>query len=73
VLSTTTLDKDAGIALLHSAIDAIRDVIALKGGKMDVKMPPKAVSIKEENELQAMMDRLALENEEVDGDAPEEE
>jgi translation initiation factor 2 subunit 1 len=73
VLSTTTLDKEAGIALLNSSIDAIRAIITSKGGKMDVKMAPKAVSVKEETELQAMMDRLALENEEVDGDAPEED
>jgi len=32
-------------------------------------MPPD----KEDSALQAMMDRLAMENEEVDGDAPEEE
>lgn len=73
VLSTTTLEKEAGVALLNKAIDAIREVITQKGGRMDVKMAPKAVSDKEENELQAMMDRLALENEEVDGDAPDEE
>ena len=73
VLSTTTLEKDAGVALLNKAIDAIREVITAKGGKLDVKMAPKAVSDKEETELQAMMDRLALENEEVDGDAPEED
>lgn len=36
---------------------------------MEVKLAPKAVSQKEESELQAMLDRLALENEEVDGDA----
>jgi translation initiation factor 2 subunit 1 len=73
VLTTTTLEKDAGIALLNKAIEAINDHITSKGGKMDVKMAPKAVSDKEETELQAMMDRLAAENEEVDGDAPEEE
>ena len=73
VLSTTTLEKDVGIALLNKSIDAIREKITSKGGKMDVKMEPKAVSVKEENELQAMMDRLALENEEVDGDEPDEE
>jgi translation initiation factor 2 subunit 1 len=73
VLSITTLDKDAGIALLHAAIDTIRTIITSKGGKLDIKMAPKAVSDKEENELQAMMDRLALENEEVDGDAPEDD
>jgi translation initiation factor 2 subunit 1 len=73
VLSTTTLEKDVGIALLTTSIEAIKKIITSKGGKMDVKMAPKAVSLKEETELQAMMDRLALENEEVDGDAPEEE
>jgi translation initiation factor 2 subunit 1 len=73
VLSITTLDKEAGIALLYVAIDTIRTIITSKGGKLDIKMAPKAVSDKEENELQAMMDRLALENEEVDGDAPEDD
>ena len=73
VLSTTTLEKEAGIALLNKSIDTIREKITEKGGKIDVKMAPKAVSLKEETELQAMMDRLALENEEVDGDAPEED
>lgn len=73
VLSTMTLEKDAGIALLNRSIDTIREKITEKGGKMDVKMAPKAVSLKEETELQAMMDRLAQENEEIDGDAPEDD
>ena len=34
-------------------------------------MAPKAVTLREESELQAMMERLALEQEEVDGDTPE--
>ncbi|GMH68902.1 hypothetical protein TL16_g07925, partial [Triparma laevis f. inornata] len=73
VMSTMTLDKDVGIALLTSAISAIEEVIIAKGGKMEVKMAAKAVSIREETELQAMMDRLAAENEEVDGDDAEED
>jgi len=73
VLSTTTLDKEIGINLLTKAIQVIQDRITAKGGKMDVKMEPRAVSVREETELQAMMDRLALENEEMDGDAPEED
>jgi len=73
VLSTMTLEKDAGISLLNKSIDVIRNTITDKGGKMDVKMEPRAVSLREETELQAMMDRLALENEEIDGDAPEDE
>lgn len=73
VLSTTTLEKEVGIDLLNSAIDTIKEKITAKGGKIDVKMAPKAVSIKEETELHEMMERLALENEEVDGDAPDDE
>jgi translation initiation factor 2 subunit 1 len=73
VLSTMTLEKEAGIALLQKAIDTILEKISEKGGKMDVKMAPKAVSLKEETELQAMMERLELENREVEGDEPEED
>ncbi|GMI11791.1 hypothetical protein TrRE_jg7550 [Triparma retinervis] len=73
VMSTMTLDKDKGIELLNKAIQKISEMIVGKGGKMEVKMAAKAVSIREETELQAMMDRLAAENAEVDGDEPEEE
>mmetsp|Transcript_125310 Transcript_125310/g.187167 ORF Transcript_125310/g.187167 Transcript_125310/m.187167 type:complete len:337 (-) Transcript_125310:58-1068(-) len=73
VLSTTTLEKEVGINLLNTAIETIKEKISAKGGKIDVKMAPKAVSLKEETELQIMMERLAMENEEVDGDAPEDE
>ncbi len=73
VLSTMTLEKESGIALLQKAIDVILEKISAKGGKMDVKMAPKAVSLKEETELQAMMERLELENREVEGDEPDED
>mmetsp|Transcript_19475 Transcript_19475/g.22553 ORF Transcript_19475/g.22553 Transcript_19475/m.22553 type:complete len:343 (-) Transcript_19475:6-1034(-) len=73
VISTTTLEKDAGIALLKKAIDTIKESITSKGGKLEVQHAPKAVSDKEETELQAMMDRLALENMEVDGDEYQED
>ena len=59
--------------MLNSAIETIKEKITAKGGKIDVKMAPKAVSVKEETELQDMMERLALENEEVDGDAPDDD
>jgi translation initiation factor 2 subunit 1 len=74
VITTTTLEKDVGIALLNSAIDVIRTKITEKGGKLDIKMAPKAVSDKEEIELQAMMDQFEFDNKEVDGDnEPDEE
>ncbi len=37
-------------------------------GNLDVKMAPKALTQREESELQAMLDRLAQEQEEADGD-----
>ena len=72
-MSVMTLDKDFGIDLLSRAISVIEASILAANGKMEIKMPPKAVSLREETELQAMMDRLAAENEEVDGDEPEDD
>eukprot|EP00593_Proboscia_inermis_P006226 CAMPEP_0171312648 /NCGR_PEP_ID=MMETSP0816-20121228/27612_1 /TAXON_ID=420281 /ORGANISM="Proboscia inermis, Strain CCAP1064/1" /LENGTH=69 /DNA_ID=CAMNT_0011798357 /DNA_START=17 /DNA_END=226 /DNA_ORIENTATION=+ len=68
-----TLEKDSGIALLNKAVEMIKESITKSGGKMELKMAPKAVSLREETELQAMIERMALENEEIDGDAPEDE
>ena len=65
------LGKEIGIDFLQKGIDVILSKISGKGGKMDGKMAPKAVSLKEETELQAMMERVELENREVEGDEPE--
>eukprot|EP01038_Epipyxis_sp_PR26KG_P004824 gene4824-6759_t len=65
VMTTMTLDKDYGIEVMNQAIEAINAVIRSKEGSLDVKMAPKAVTLREETELQAMLDRLALEQ---DGD-----
>jgi translation initiation factor 2 subunit 1 len=73
VLSTTTLEKEAGIALLTSAIKTIEERIVKSGGKLDVKMEPKAVSVKEEAQLEELIRRAEQETLEVDGDAPEED
>lgn len=72
-ISTMSLEKDAGIALLTKAIEKIQESIVPKGGKMEVKLAPKAVSDKDEAELQAMMDRMAMENMEVGDDDDDEE
>lgn len=71
VMTSMTLDKELGIETMNLAIETIANSIKAKGGSLDVKMAPKAVTLREETELQAMLDRLALEQEEVDGDAPE--
>lgn len=71
VMTSMTLDKELGVETLTAAIETIKGTIQSHGGSLDVKMAPKAVTLREETELQAMLDRLALEQEEVDGDAPE--
>mmetsp|Transcript_17820 Transcript_17820/g.32448 ORF Transcript_17820/g.32448 Transcript_17820/m.32448 type:complete len:347 (-) Transcript_17820:85-1125(-) len=72
VVTTSTLDKDLGIDSLNKAIEVITEKITEKGGKIDVKMAPKAVSQREEAELAKLMEQLAAEAEEEDGDEEEE-
>lgn len=73
VITTATLDKDLGIEMLTKAIEIITEKIISKGGKIDVKLAPKAVSQREEAELAAMMERLAAEAEEEEDEEEGEE
>jgi len=73
VVSTTSLDKDKGIEILAKAIAAIKTVIVSKNGTMVVKMEPRAVSINDEKDLDAMMEKYDRENAEVNGDENENE
>ena len=68
VMTTLSLDKEYGIDILNKAVAAVGECIVTKNGSMDLKLAPKAVTQREESELQAMLDRLAVEQEEVDGD-----
>jgi translation initiation factor 2 subunit 1 len=71
VFYLTTTNRDRGIELLEEAIERTREVILSKRGVIEVTHPPRAVTKSDETELRALMERLALENEEVDGDAAE--
>jgi len=73
VVTTTSLDKDKGIELLQKALDAIKAVIDTKKGTMMVKMDPRAVSVNDEKDLDAMMEKYDRENAEVNGDDAEDE
>ena len=62
------LDKNVGIQQLTDAIEEIRTSITKAGGKLVVKMEPKAVTESDDAELQALMEKRERENAEVSGD-----
>lgn len=68
VLTSQCLDKSLGIARLEQAIVDIRTSIEAAGGKLTVKMEPKAVTETDDAELQALMEKRERENAEVSGD-----
>lgn len=57
---------------LERAIESIQTTIEDQGGNLVVKMRPKAVSETEDQDLAAMMQKAALENQEVSGDEDDE-
>jgi len=56
VMFCTTLNKEQGINLLQSAVDAITKEIREKEGSINVKHAPRAVSQQEERDLLAKME-----------------
>lgn len=68
VLTSQTLDKQAGIQILEQAIENITKQIRSAGGNCTVKMAPKAVTENDDAELQKLMEQKERENQEVSGD-----
>jgi len=73
VLTSTCLNKEAGIAVLETAIQDVTKAIRAATGNCSVKMEPKAVTENDDAELQALMEKRARENEEVSGDESQSE
>lgn len=68
VLTTSCLEKDVGIARLDEAIGRARAMITKHGGNLNVKMAPKAVTVSDDAELQALMAMREREITQVPGD-----
>ena len=68
VFLTSTQDRDAGIALLEEAISRTKAVIEEAGGKINVKVPPRATSERDERDFTALLEDLERANAEIDGD-----
>jgi len=46
----------------------VKEAIEAKGGMLTVKFEARATSVREEEKLEEIMQKMELENEEVDGD-----
>jgi translation initiation factor 2 subunit 1 len=68
VLTTQSLDRVAGIEAVQKALDEIETCIKEADGNFKVQLAPKVVTDVEDLELQKELEKLALQNEEVDGD-----
>jgi len=68
VISTASMNKQAGIDALNRAIAKIQEEITARKGRMVVKQEPHAVSEKDEQNLADQMLALAAQNEQKPGD-----
>ncbi|MCO5573905.1 hypothetical protein L7F22_027680 [Adiantum nelumboides] len=73
VLTTQTLDKEQGIAVLNVAIKACTKEIEKHKGKLSVREAPRAVSERDDRLLQEQMQKYAAANDEVNGDDDEDD
>jgi len=73
VIMATSLDKEGGIAKLNDCCAKITEVIKSKGGDVNIKMAPRAVSLHDDKVLASLMEELEKQNQEVAGDDPEDD
>jgi len=73
VIMTSALQKEEGLALLQKACDTIQSMVKAKGGEVNIKTPPRAVSERDDRLLGLLMETLERQNQQVDGDEPDEE
>lgn len=68
VVSTSSLQKKAGVDALNKALEVVRSEISKRKGKFALKVAPRTVSEKDERMLATMMTDLENANREVSGD-----
>ncbi len=73
VMMTNSLDKTAGIKLLEDACALIKSKVSARGGELNIKTPPRAVSERDDRLLGILMEALEKQNQEVAADDPEED
>ncbi len=73
VMMTNSLDKAAGIKLLEDACALIKSKVTARGGELNIKTAPRAVSERDDRLLGILMEALEKQNQEVAADDPEED
>merc|ERR1712216_282990 len=73
VMTCSALDKVVGIKMLNDAIELMTSEIRKAKGELQVKVAPRAVDERDDKALSNLMSTLEAQNQEVDGDADEEE
>jgi len=68
VMVGTYVEKDYGVTHLTKAIEVIQAELAQRKGELVVKVAPRSVSASDELDLTSMLEKLARDNAEVDGD-----
>merc|ERR1740117_2567320 len=73
VMTCSAYDKTHGIKLLNDAIAVMTTEIRAAKGELQVKVAARAVDERDDKALSALMSTLDAQNQEVDGDADEED
>ena len=68
VMTTTCLDKAAGVEAMTRAVAAAKAEIEARGGQLAVKKAPTVTSSRGDSELQRMLSDLEAANAEISGD-----
>jgi translation initiation factor 2 subunit 1 len=68
VISTVSLDREEGVALVKRVCDTIAARIAHHGGDINIKQEARAVTEKDEKVLAAQLEQYEMQNRQVDGD-----
>ncbi len=73
VVLCTAYDKEGGLRLIDSAVNAIKESILASGGKMEIKVAPRVVSAQEDSSLTTLMENLTKKAEERSSDEEDDE
>ncbi|XP_046847309.1 eukaryotic translation initiation factor 2 subunit 1-like [Xenia sp. Carnegie-2017] len=68
VVMTTTVNREEGLKALETSIKAIEEVIMNKTGTFVLQQAPKVVTDMDEADFAKELEKLELQNAEVDGD-----